>query len=272
MKFSIPVPVQYDTPFSPFSAAEWLHGLDWARENTFDGVELCISHYRGLDLIGLSHELEKRNLGCSTLSTGQSRGLEGLSLTADPDTVNRTVTRFQEHIDAASVLGSRVTVGLLRGAGSSADPAVRERELLMLREALLPIIEYADRKNVGLLLEPLNRYESLLLNSTAETAHYIRKELGAPSVLGILWDLFHANIEDPVFPTDDFPLIHHIHLADSDRSMPGHARLDVLSILVRAHRAGFCDYASFECFNKPLPDSVLREAGDFIRQTRTLLT
>ena len=71
-------------------------------------------------------------------------------------------------------------------------------------------IEFADRKNVGLLLEPLNRYESLLLNSTAETAHYIRKELGAPSVLGILWDLFHANIEDPVFPTDDFPLIHHI--------------------------------------------------------------
>ncbi len=269
MKFSIPVPVQYDTPFSPFSAANWLSGLDWARENEFDGVELCISHYRGLNVLRLSRELEKRDLGCSTLSTGQSRGLEGLSLTGDPDTVRRTVDRFREHIDAASLLGSRVTIGLLRGAGSV--PQAIGQELLSLREALLPIIEYAASKNVGLLLEPLNRYESLLLNSTEETAYYIRKELGDPPVMGILWDLFHANIEDRAFPEENLGIIHHIHLADSDRSMPGHAHLDVESILVRAYNAGFRDYASFECFNKPFADSVLREAGEFIRRVRALI-
>ena len=80
MKFSGGVTLQYDTPFSPFSAEDYEKGLDWLAEEGFDGAELCISDYEGLDVGKIKAELEKRNLGCSTISTGQSRTREGISL------------------------------------------------------------------------------------------------------------------------------------------------------------------------------------------------
>ena len=77
MKFSATVTLQYDTIFSPFSVTDYVKGLDWIKENGFDGAELCISNYQGLDLGLVKAQLDERGLGCSTLSTGQARGLEG---------------------------------------------------------------------------------------------------------------------------------------------------------------------------------------------------
>ena len=50
MKFSATVTLQYDTVFSSFSAADYVKGLDWMKENRLDGAELCISNYDNLDL------------------------------------------------------------------------------------------------------------------------------------------------------------------------------------------------------------------------------
>ena len=80
MKFSATVTLQYDTPFSPFSHEQWQDGLDWMKKSNLDGAELCISNYKDIDPYKIKEELDMRGLGCSTLSTGQARGLEGLSL------------------------------------------------------------------------------------------------------------------------------------------------------------------------------------------------
>ena len=76
MKFSATVTLQYDTIFSSFSPADYLKGLDWMKANHLDGAELCISNYNNLDVAKIKDELDQRGLGCSTLSTGQARGLE----------------------------------------------------------------------------------------------------------------------------------------------------------------------------------------------------
>ena len=73
MKFSATVTLQYPTIFSAFSAEDYVQGLDWIRDSGLDGAELCISHYHGLDLGLIRAQLQERGLGCSTLSTGQSR-------------------------------------------------------------------------------------------------------------------------------------------------------------------------------------------------------
>ena len=75
MKFSATVTLQYDTIFSSFSPADYLKGLDWMKANHLDGAELCISNYNNLDVAKIKDELDQRGLGCSTLSTGQARGL-----------------------------------------------------------------------------------------------------------------------------------------------------------------------------------------------------
>lgn len=262
MKFSAVVTLQYDTVFSPFSVQEWKKGLDWMQESGLDGAELCISHYNGIDIYAVKEELDKRALGCSTLSTGQARGLEGLCLSGVPgDVVERTQRRFFDHIDAAAVLGSKVTLGLMRGLGSTHNA---DADLAQLREAMLPIADYAQKKGVTVLLEPINRYETILLNSGIEVYDFIVNDLGNPDSIGILWDLFHANIEDRDFAETIAkigPKIKHVHVADSNRAFPGHGHTDFDGIFGLLYRAGFEEYASFECFNKPSREIVLEETG-----------
>ena len=151
MKFSATVTLQYPTVFSPFSVEDWLKGLDWMRDNGLDGAELCISHYNGLDLGFVKAQLDERGLGCNTLSTGQARGLEGLSLIGVSREVSeKTRARLMQHVDAAAVLGSKVTIGLMRGIGSV---QTMDADLDALAEAMKPLVDYADQKGVVLLLE-----------------------------------------------------------------------------------------------------------------------
>lgn len=271
MKFSATVTLQYDTIFSPFSVTDYVKGLDWIKENGFDGAELCISNYQGLDLGLVKAQLDERGLGCSTLSTGQARGLEGLSLIEVPkDVVEKTQKRFRQHIDAAKYLESKVTIGLMRGIGTE---AAREQNLIDLSEAMKPIISYADQKGVTLCLEAINRYETSLLNSAEAALDFIVNRLCNPECVGILWDLFHANIEDVSFKQSLEMMgkkLQHVHIADSNRMFPGYGHTDFAAILKDVKDSGFEEYCSFECLNRPSLDVVLNESGAWVEKMRAL--
>lgn len=271
MKFSATLTMQYDTPFSPFSVQELPAGLDWCRNSGFDGVEICISHYRGLDIPAFRDSLAQRNLACSTISTGQARTLENISLLdADAAAVAACQQRILEHIDAAALLGSKVTLGLLRGIGT---PGQEARDKKRLAEAMAPLVAYALQKNVVLLLEGINRYETSLLNRAAEVLDFIENDLGGPENVGVLWDVFHANIEDPDLPAVIDQLggrLMHVHMADSNRMLPGYGHTDFPAIIRKLKAAGYSEYLSFECFNRPSKAIVRAEAGPFVRRMRTL--
>ena len=213
----------------------------------------------------MKDELDKRNLGCSTISTGQARSFEGLSFTgAAQEVVHKTRQRFYQHIDAAAVLGAKVTVGLIRGSSS---PKTKEADLIALGEALLPVVDYADQKGVTLILEAINRYETALLNTAEEVCDFIENILGGPECVGVLWDLFHANIEDADYQQALDRLgarLKHIHLADSNRSFPGFGHTDLDSILTMIKESGFREYASFECYNLPSTETVLQQTGPWV--------
>ena len=80
-------------------------------KNHFDRKQelVCISHYNGVDVPAFKAELDKRNLGCFTISTGQARGLEGLSLIGvSDDLVKKTQERYLQHVDALRFWGVRL--------------------------------------------------------------------------------------------------------------------------------------------------------------------
>ena len=271
MKFSATVTLQYPTIFSSFPVEDYVKGLDWMRDSGLDGAELCISHYNGLDVGRVKAQLDERGLGCSTLSTGQARGLEGLSLIGVSREVSeKTRARLMQHVDAAAVLGSKVTIGLMRGIGSV---QTMDADLDALAEAMKPLVDYADKKGVVLLLEAINRYETALLNSAEADVEFIENRLGAPDCVGVLWDLFHANIEDIGFERSVDRLgkrLQHIHLADSNRMFPGYGHMDIGRILKYVKDTGYSEYASFECFNQPDLQTVLRETGPWVASVRAL--
>ncbi len=271
MKFSATVTLDLSTPFSWFSPEDWKKGLDWMRDSRLDGAELCICNYNGVDVYAVREELDKRGLGCSTLSTGAARTREGISLTGYGDDACRGAQkRLCEHIDAAAILGSKVTIGLLRGLGTA---ETRDQDLRMLREAMLPIADYAQKKGVVVVLEAINRYETALLNSAEATLDFIRNMLGDPDSVGVLWDLFHANIEDDdFFKTADLlgNKLKHLHIADSNRQFPGFGHTDMDSIFRRLKAAGYQEYASFECLSLPTPETALHRTAAWVEHIRKL--
>ena len=269
LKFSAAVTLQYPYPFTPYGPEAWKEGLDWIAASGLDGAEVCICDYHGVDVPAFKEELDKRGLGCSTISTGQARAREGLSFSGVPaDVIARTQERYRQHVDAAAILHSKVTLGLICGVGS---PESREADLATLRESLLPLADYAEKKGVMLILEPLNRYETNILNATEAAADFIRNRLGNPPSVSVLYDLFHSNIEDATFDgaIDRLgSLLQHVHIADSNRQFPGYGHTDFDAIFGKLKAVGFSEYASFEHFNLPSRETVLQKTGRWVASMR----
>lgn len=270
IKFSSTMTIQYDTVFSPYSAEEYLQALDWLSDSGFDGAEVCISHYRDLDLEGFRKELDARGLLCSNISTGQARTLENISLLHEGESMRKAQQRLKEHIDAAKILDCKVTLGLLRGPGT---PGNEEKEKAVVARNLEPVIQYAEDRDVRMILEAINRYETTLFTSAESTMSFIEKELGGADCLGVHWDLFHANIEDADFEEAIERMgtrLMHVHLADSNRWFPGYGHLDFERVFRKLKQVDFDGFASFECFNLPSRETVIKEAGSLIAKLRSL--
>lgn len=268
MKFSGTITLQYDTPYSPFRAIEYKEALKWLADSGFDGAEVCISNYGNLDIETVKQDLNRLHLGCSTISTGQSRTLEDISLLHAGEKLKKAQCRMKEHINAAAVLGSKVTLGLLRGLGTEAQ---EQEDRCRLARNLEPIIDYAQQKGVMIVLEAINRYETRLFNSVRSAVSFLDKELGNPSCIGILWDTFHANIEDSRFEEAVACMgskLQHVHIADSNRMFPGYGHIDFETIYQLLEKAGYDQYLSYECLNQPSVQTVRCEAGHFISQLK----
>jgi len=190
-------------------------------------------------------------------------------LSADKSVVRRTQERLFEHIDAAARLGSHVTIGSLRATDLPLNKAQYMNELA---SALFPCVEYARRNGVVLILEALNRYEVCQLHSAQEMMDYMAFS-DAPENVGVLWDLFHASIEDADFSQAIATLsarLRHVHLADSNRGFPGYGHVPLDEVYTTLRRAGYQGAVSLECLCRPSAQRVIDEAGELVARLRRL--
>ena len=215
------VPLQDPTPFSPFRPAEWREALARVKAAGFDGVELAVTDPHLLEASAVAEALEEEGLRLLSITTGQAAALEGLSLATSDDGVRRrAVRRIQAHMAFAEAFGAVVIVGSLRGA---------DGEVELLADSLRECAAFSS--GVSLAIEPLNRYESRLLNSVDETLRFAGR-LDAGNV-GILFDTFHANIEEDSIGESIAKLgdrLIHVHLADSNRWVPGYGHTDFANV------------------------------------------
>lgn len=252
IKTSATVPLQYDTGFSPFFASEFEEALCWLNSNGFDSIEICISEPEKVNIEELNRKLKNHNLEISTISTGQARILEGISLTDDSREIrDRAVERIREHIELATKIGfPKVTVGLLRGLG---DIKKKEQQMGYLCEAMERCGEYAKQYGVMVMLEPINRYETLLLNSVKDTMDFINS-LSNRENIGVLFDTFHSNIEDPdICGAMEYmgDKMLHVHFADSNRWLPGDGHIDFRAVYDALKKMDFNGHVSIETLNLP---------------------
>lgn len=225
----------------------------------YDGVELAIRDPGLVGVEALSRTLDELGLAVPAIGTGQAWAEEGLCFT-DPDAGVRraAVDRVRAHVITAARWGAVVIVGLIRG---TVFPGVEpEQAWVWLVEALRECCRSAAGAGVKLALEPINRYETALVNTVAQGLDLVA-QVGAPN-LGLLLDTFHMNIEEPSIEgsiREAGERIFHFHVADSNRWYPGAGHLDFPAILAALAQTGYSGYVSGEFL--PLPDALTAAAS-----------
>jgi D-psicose/D-tagatose/L-ribulose 3-epimerase len=133
------------------------------------------------------------------------------------------VAASKRTLDCCQALGAEVlcgpyhsAIGLFSGAGPTAD------EWKWGVDSMRPVAEHAARCDVTLAVEPLNRFETYLLNSAADAARFVA-EVNHPNCK-LLYDTFHANIEEKNVREAILGCgrhLGHVHISENDRSTPG---------------------------------------------------
>ncbi len=145
-------------------------------------------------------------------------------------------------------------------------PTVRENFVQSARE----ISRYAGDRGVRVAMEPVNRFEGYagFMNSVVDAVG-VADEVGEEN-LGVMVDFFHANIEDVSVP-DAIRRAERrlmlIHLADSNRQMPGMGHIDFTGVIRELDAIGFEGYLSLDCLPaRPDPNTYLTHSIDYMKQ------
>ncbi|MEU3457458.1 sugar phosphate isomerase/epimerase family protein [Micromonospora sp. NPDC006766] len=175
----------------------------------------------------------------------------GRELTAaDPATIRSTQDYLFAVVDAAATVGSPVIAGpAYASVGRTWRLSVAERAAAytQLRESLAPVVEYAGAAGVAVAVEPLNRYETSLLNTIGQTLEAI----GDLPHCGVALDLYHQNIEEKNIPAairSAAGRVAHVQVCGNDRGAPGADHMDWPAILAALDEAGYAGPLCIESF------------------------
>ncbi|TWH26072.1 D-psicose/D-tagatose/L-ribulose 3-epimerase [Isoptericola variabilis J7] len=215
----------------------------------FDLIELPVEHPDDWDPRLAARVLEDHGLGASvSLVMGPGREL----VAADRATVRATQDYLRRVVDAAHTVGARVVGGPAYasvGRTWRLSAAERAAAYAELAENLGPVLEHAASAGVVVGLEPLNRYETSLVN-TLDQALEVIAPLPAEAI-GLMLDVYHMNIEE----TDLVAAIHRassriaaVQVCANDRGAPGSDHLDWVRLLGALDEVGYSGPLVIESF------------------------
>lgn len=224
-----------------------------AKEFGFDAVEIFPRAIEDLKVGELKTILAEHDLQLAAMGTGAGWVAHKLRFTDPTAETRQQACEFAAAIiDFAAEFGAPAIVGSMQGR---CDPGIsREQSLQWLAEAIEVLAGRAASRKTELWIEPLNRYETNLLNSVDQSVDFL-KNLRAQNVK-LLCDLFHMNIEEADIAASlrrAGDHVGHIHFADSNRRAVGWGHTPIEPIVGALRGIRYDRYISGEVL--PLPDS-----------------
>ena len=224
-----------------------------AAELGFDAIELFAPGPDAVSQQELSALLQSNRLNLAAVGTGAGWVKHKLTLTSPDQSIRQRATEFiRSMIDFGGVHGAPAIIGSMQGRWG--EGVSREQAMDWLREALNDLGAHAKRHNVHLIYEPLNRYETNLVNHVAMGVE-LMESLETDNVR-LLADLFHMNIEESDLAAALLAggrWIGHIHFVDSNRRPAGFGHLSYPPIVAALKSINYAGYLSAEAL--PWPDS-----------------
>ncbi|HUT28957.1 MAG TPA: sugar phosphate isomerase/epimerase family protein [Sedimentisphaerales bacterium] len=237
-----------------------------ARNAGFDAVELFSAAADAVDSDKLFGLLDENEIRLAAVGTGAGKVLHGLHLVSPDADIRRKACDFVgDMIEFGARFGAPAIIGSMQGR---LEPGVEQAQALVwLIEAFNELGGKAADFGVDLLLEPLNRYETDMVNTLSDGAKLI-ESLNCSSVF-LLADLFHMNIEEESISgsiRSAAKHIGHVHWVDSNRRPAGMGHIDLAEAAAALKEIGFDGYASAEALAYPDPDSAAAQTIKAFRE------
>lgn len=224
-----------------------------AARHGFDAIEVFAPSAASVDRPALRALLRKHGLSAAAFGTGGGWLVHKWHLThADPAIRAQAREFIRAIVDLAGEFKAPAIIGSMQGKAEG--DVSRDQALAWLAEALTDLGAHAARHGVPLLYEPLNRYETNLLNRQLDAAQFLEAR-GIRNVQ-LLCDLFHMNIEEVSNAATLRACgrhVGHVHFADSNRQAIGFGHTETASVVAALKEIGFAGYLSGEIL--PLPDA-----------------
>jgi sugar phosphate isomerase/epimerase len=210
--------------------------------------------------------LQDNGLSLAAVGTGAGWVRQRLHLCL-PDAGSRSRARdfIRSIIDFAGPLGAPAIIGSMQGRSSDEVDSATARSYLA--EALEDLGEHAKSYSVPLIFEPLNRYETNMVN-TLDAGVKLLRSLSTKNVV-LLADLFHMNIEEVDIAgalRGTGELVGHVHFVDSNRRPAGFGHLDFEPIAKALWEIGYQRFVSAEALPYPDPEGAAKQTIQAFRR------
>lgn len=237
-----------------------------AQRYGFEGIEVW-----GTSLQGRKEEIKKACLDSTIKISTVCAGYRGCLLSSQKEKRDVAVEDIKQLLAIGADLGA---VGLIvvpifsppQLPDLSPWKRTEDIEKDLLVELLGRIGEKAEKVGCLCLLEPLNRYETHLIN-TVEEAIQIAKRVNSPGIK-VMADFFHMNIEEARIDKaieGGKNFICNVHLADSNRLLPGCGHTDFKAGFTALKKIGYDKYMALEC-KVPAPEKQLPECIKYLKK------
>jgi D-psicose/D-tagatose/L-ribulose 3-epimerase len=229
-----------------------------------------------MDVAGTRELLDQHGIGC-TCSLGLPKEAH---LPFEPEKAEEFLNGA---VDVSADLGSPALSGAIyTNLGTLTGDPPSDEELETIVRVLKRVARYAAGRDLELGIEPVNRYESYLIN-LAEQVGDILERIDESNVFAHL-DTYHMNIEEKGFYEPIVKLgdkLKYIHLSESDRGTPGTGNVhwnEVFRGLRDIGYEGHLVMESFAAINKDIagataiwrnvvgdPEVLIRDGLSFLR-------
>ena len=230
----------------------------------FDGVELAVRDPKLLSIDEILGHCKDLNMDVCAIGTGQAFGEDGLSLThPDLSIRKQAIERLITHIDFAEQFQAFVIIGLIRGRYSK-DVSKEQSDQWFL-EGMIECASY--KPNIKMIIEPINRYETDIINTVDGGLDFLKK-LQKDNV-GLLLDSFHMNIEEVSITASIIKAaasVFHFHVADSNRWYPGAGHIPFDDVINALKKINYNGYVSAEIMPEPDPDTATVKSSAFFKK------
>ena len=239
--------------YTPTFSAEKVDLIKKVADMGYDGVEVPFNDLSVLNAYATRKACEAAGVGLTSCCVM----MPGTNLcSTKPEERKAGVERIKKMVDITAEMGGDTVagpiytpVGQLTGKARTAD------EWKWCRDGFRAASEHAEKAKIDLAIEPLNRFETYVLNTVGD-ATKLCQEVNHPR-LKVQADTFHGNIEEKDTAAAIRacgPFLGHFHASESDRGVPGTGQVRWGEVFAALHDIGYDRWVTIESFATGIVD------------------